>query len=310
MLADFWRLWELTTSHKEENVATIKTSVKRHSVLLYFVFTFILSWGSILAITGPNGLPLTPEQSAQVGPRIYMAMLIGPSVAGLLLIGLVEGSTGFHKLWVRLMRWRVGIRWYGVALLTAPLSVAVTMLILLPFSTAYMPAIVTTNELGTLLLTSIAAGLIVALLEELGWTGFAIPQLRQRYGIYATGFIVGLVWGAWHFLPFWEPDTFAGGFPLLLLVARLFSWLSAYRVLMVWLYDHTESLLLVMLMHASLVAAQFILFPMTLAGMTALTAILTWAVVLWLAVAAVALINRGQIARRPYYQPMHGVSNR
>jgi membrane protease YdiL (CAAX protease family) len=303
-------LWKLTTSPKEEFMETVKRSIEQHSVLLYCLLTFILSWGSILAITGPNALPLTPEQSAQVGPLIYMAMLIGPPVAGLLLLGLVEGRAALHKLWARLICWRVGIRWYAVALLTAPLSVAIAVLLLLPFSTAYMPAIVTTDELGTLLLTSSAAGLLVALFEEIGWTGFAIPRLRRRYGIFATALIVGLVWGAWHFLPFWEADTFAGGFPLLLLLARLFSWLPAYRVLMVWVYDHTESTLVVMLMHASLVAAQFTLFPMALAGTTALIAILTWAVVLWLVVAAVAMINRGQIARGPFYQPMHGVSNR
>lgn len=209
---------------------TIKASIKRDAVLLYFVLTFLLSWGSILAITGPNGLPI------------------------------------------------------------------------------YMPAIVTTNEPGTMLLTSIATGLLVAFLEELGWTGFVTPRLR-RYSIFATALMVGLVWGAWHFPPFWAADTFDGTFPLLLLLARLFSWLLAYRVLMVWVYDHTESLLLVMLMHASLVAAQFTLFPMALAGMTALIAILTWAVVLWIAVAAVAIINRGQITR-PRYQPIHVVSNR
>ncbi|HRW08530.1 MAG TPA: type II CAAX endopeptidase family protein, partial [Caldilineaceae bacterium] len=221
-------------------MATIKTSVKQHSVLLYFLLTFILSWGSILAITGPTGLPLTPDQAAQEGPLIYMAMLIGPSVAGLLLIAFVAGRTGLNHLLQRLIRWRVGLRWYGVALLTAPLSIAIAMLLLLPFSTAYMPAIITTDARVTLLLTSIAAGLLVALFEEIGWTGFVVPRLRQRYGIFVTALIVGLVWGAWHFPPFWEADTFAGGFPLLLLLARLFSWLPAYRVLMVWVYDHTE----------------------------------------------------------------------
>jgi len=33
-------------------------------------------------------------------------------------------------------------------------------------------------------------------LEELGWTGFAVPTLlRQRYGALATGLLVGVPWG-------------------------------------------------------------------------------------------------------------------
>ena len=39
---------------------------------------------------------------------------------------------------------------------------------------------------------------MVAFFEELGWTGFAVPELRKRYGILTTGLIVGLLWGVWH----------------------------------------------------------------------------------------------------------------
>ncbi len=91
----------------------------------------------------------------------------------------------------------------------------------------------------------IVTGLMVGFFEELGWTGFAIPRMRLRYGVLATGLIVGLVWGLWHFILFWEEDSFSGILPLVLLLARLFSWLPAYRVLMVWVYDHTESLLVI-----------------------------------------------------------------
>ncbi len=50
-------------------------------------------------------------------------------------------------------------------------------------------------------MAGIAVGLVVPFFEELGWTGFAIPELGKRYGILTTGLIVGLLWGAWHFPP-------------------------------------------------------------------------------------------------------------
>ena len=61
---------------------------------------------------------------------------------------------------------------------------------------------------------------------------------------------------------FWEPGSFSGAFPLALLLVKLFSWLPAYRVLMVWVYDRTGSLLVAMLMHGSLTATQLILMPL------------------------------------------------
>jgi membrane protease YdiL (CAAX protease family) len=136
-----------------------------------------------------------------------------------------------------------------------------------------------------------AVGLAVGLFEELGWTGFAVPHMRQHYGLLTTGLTVGIVWGAWHFLPFWESDTFSSVSPLFLLILRLFFWLPPYRVLMVWVYDKTESLLVSVLMHASLVASLTIFVPVELSGTTLMIWILAWSATLWIVVAAVAMLN-------------------
>src|SRR5204863_347416 len=84
------------------------------------------------------------------------------------------------------------------------------------------------------------------LLEELGWTGFAVPRCRQTHSILGAGLSVGLLWGAYHFsVIFWatNPSTY-GPLGIAILFAQLFAWLPAYRVLMVWVYEHTQSLLL------------------------------------------------------------------
>jgi membrane protease YdiL (CAAX protease family) len=57
-----------------------------------------------------------------------------------------------------------------------------------------------THDKLPFLLVGTAPGLLVGFLEELGWTGFAIPRLRLRYGVVITGLIAGVLWGAWHLL--------------------------------------------------------------------------------------------------------------
>jgi membrane protease YdiL (CAAX protease family) len=277
---------------KENIMTTIKDFIKIHPLPIYFTLAFAISWGAILILVGPDGIPATAEQIVALG----MAMLLGPSVAGILSTGLTSGREGFRELISRLLRWRVGTRWYVVALLTAPLSTTAVLLALSLFSPKFLPGIFTSGDKVTLLLTGIVAALTVGLFEELGWTGFAIPRMRLRYGTLASGLIVGLLWGAWHFLVFWESDSFSGAFPLTLLLARLFSWLPAYRVLMVWVYDRTESLLVVILMHASLVATLTIIDP-SLTGGELLTLILVRAAVLWVIVAAVTMATRGQLEK-------------
>jgi membrane protease YdiL (CAAX protease family) len=263
------------------------TLIKRHPLTTYFALTFIISWGAILIIVGPGGIPVTTEQVVMLG----MATLLGPSIAGILLTGLASGRVGLRELLSRLLKWRVGARWYVVALLTAPLSTAAVLFALSLLSPEFLPAIFTSDDKATLLLFGILAGLMVGIFEELGWTGFAIPRLRLRYGVLTTGLIVGLLWGAWHFILFWESGSFSGALPLALLLARLFSWLPAYRILMVWVYDRTESLLVTILMHVSLVASTVIVEP-PLTGGSILTYILVRAAVLWVVVAAVTVAQR------------------
>ena len=274
-------------------MTAINDFIKRHPLPIYFTLAFVISWGAILILAGPNGIPVAADQAVVLG----MVLLLGPSVAGILLTGLAFGRKGFRELLSRLLKWRVNARWYAIALLTAPLSAVIVLLVLSLFSPEFTPLIFISDDKASLILMGIVAGIMVAIFEELGWTAFAIPQMRLRYSVFTTGLIVGLLWGAWHFIMFWESDSFSGAFPLALLLARLFSWLPAYRILMVWVFDRTESLLTVMLMHVSLVFNLVILEP-PLTGWRLLVYILTRAAVLWVIVAVVAVANkRGQIEK-------------
>jgi len=270
-------------------MSTVKNFVKGSPLSIYFILTFFISWGAILLLVGPNGIPVAPDQAVTLG----MAILLGPSITSILLTGLTSGKAGFRELISRLFRWRVSLRWYAVAFLTAPLSTAMILLALSLFSAEYVPSIFTSDDKVTLLIMGIVAGLMVGFFEELGWTGFAIPRMKSR-GVLATGLIVGLLWGAWHFILFWESDSFTGMLPFALLLARLFSWLPAYRILMVWVHKHTESLLVVILMHLSLVATLLIIDPV-LTGASLLTFILVRAVVFWVLAVMVASTKK-QIA--------------
>ena len=279
-------------------MTTIKNFIKRHPVLTYFVLTFIFTWGCMAIAVYPGGFPITEEQFETAGAFVYVAMLVGPSGAAFLLIGLIDGRPGFREMFSRLIKWRVGARWYATALLTAPLLITTILYVLSFFSPDFQPAIFTSDNKPAVVLSAIAAGLAVGLFEELGWTGFAVPRLKRRFGVLKTGLIVGIVWGAWHFLPFWESDTFSAAFPLLLLLGQLFSWLPPYRLLMVWVYGRTESLLVSILMHASLMASLTALVPVELSGTILLTWILAWAVALWVIIAAVALSSRRRLSRQ------------
>jgi uncharacterized protein len=285
---------------------TVKAFIKSHPLLSYFALVFAISWGGILIVVGPGGFPATQEQFEMLFPFVFLAMLAGPSVAGIVLTGIVYGKAGLGELGSRLLRWRVGARWYTVALLAAPLLMTAILLALSLTSPIFLPGIFASDEKVTLLLFGIAGGLGAGFFEELGWTGFAVPTLlRQRYGVLSTGLIVGVLWGAWHFLVnLWGSGSVSGALSLaLFLPALLFTLLvgvlPAYRVLMVWVYDRTGgSLLVAMLMHASLTASTLIFSPLA-TGVALLTWNLVLAAALWVVVGALAAANGGHLSQQP-----------
>ena len=293
-------------------MTALANSMRKHPLPWYFAVTFLLSWGAIVtavwAVTG--GLSPTPEQFQRTIPATVPAMLLGPAAAGLVLTGILSGRAGYRDLWARLRTWRVDGRWYLFALLAAPVTLAFPVLVLWISSPNYAPRIATEPDRAGTLVTAVVLGLVVGLLEEIGWTGFALPWAREHYSILWAGVLVGVVWGAWHFfVNYWGGGGTNGGVPLAIFMSLwvatvLVGQLTAYRVLMVWVYDHTGSVFVAALMHASLSAFQFILNPLT-PGVP--QQVYPWgqAATMWLLVAAVALTSRGEMTGPRRFLPVH-----
>ena len=273
----------------------MRSFARRHPAACYFTLAFAISWSSILVVVRGGAIPAPPDEAHRLFALVYLGMLAGPSVAGLAMTASVGGLAGLRDYRARLLAWRVSPIWYAVALLTAPLALALTTAALSQFSSDFVPAVIGStgaidpagpiqaDNVKTLLLLAVAVGIGAGFFEELGWTGFAVPTLLKRHGALSTGVVVGIFWGAWHFLAVWWGSASAFGsvpVPLFLLVA-LFTFLPPYRVLMVRLYKRTESLLLGILMHASLTASMIIFGP-AINGVASVVYNLAFATTLWM----------------------------
>ena len=145
-------------------MSTALAIVRRRPVLSYFALTFAISWGGIavLARTFGVGVMEGSGDSAggveQVGPLTALALLMwfaGPSLSSVLLTAALDGRSGLRELRSRILRWRVGARWYAAALVPAPLIIAAVLFALSSRSADYVPAIVTTDHKATLLVLGI-----------------------------------------------------------------------------------------------------------------------------------------------------------
>ena len=284
-------------------MTTIKAFVKNHPLLSFYALAFAITWSSlVMVVGGPSEILGSPEKFETQFGLVLLAWLAGPSVASILMTGLLHGRAGLRALLTRMTRWQVGARWYAVALLTAPLLVTAVLLALSLTSPAFLPTILTTSDKVALLLLGMVGTFVGGIFEELGWTGFATPTLlrRMRYGVLTTGLIVGVLWGVAHFpLYYWASGNLSGALLPAVVAANVLAWLPAYRVLMVWVYDRSgESLLLAMLMHASLTASQ-VIFASLATAVPLFTYTLVFGAVLWLVIGVVALAQGGHLTRQP-----------
>jgi membrane protease YdiL (CAAX protease family) len=172
-----------------------------------------------------------------------------------------------------------------------------TALMLSLVSSDFRPAILDSNAKSEILVGATGPALLVGCFEDIGWTGFAVPQLRSRHSILTAGLMVGLVGGGWHFPLFWQPDSFSGMLPFAILLTMLFSWLPPFRVLLVWVHDRTQSLPVVMLMHAAVSFVTLTVRPEGLTGTHLLASLLVSPATMWLLLAAVGAANGWQLSR-------------
>ncbi len=139
-------------------MTTFKDLIKNHRLVAYYLLVFVISWGFTLFAIGPRAFLGLQAIHATSIPLVCVAALAGPSIGGVVLTALVHGRAGLRDLGRRLARWRLGTRWWAVALLTAPLVIAVILLGLSSFSRTFLPAFLTASNFEALLVVGIVAG--------------------------------------------------------------------------------------------------------------------------------------------------------
>ena len=191
----------------------------------------------------------------QLMPGLSVSALMGfnPMVAALILIYRDKGAAGAWSLLSRSFDFRriKSKRWLLPTLLLMP---AVSLMVYGVMRWTNMPVPPAQFQLLPALLMFVAF-FIGALGEELGWSGYALEPMQDRWGALGAGMLLGLVGIAWHLIP-------------LISIGRSPSWIAwwclyalTFRIFIVWIYNNTgKSVCAAALLHATLNLA-YLLFP-------------------------------------------------
>lgn len=226
-------------------MVTEASSSTAHSALVwplfqFFLLAFALMWVCFFTVA------LVPIPTGTVlGQSLVLLGAFAPSLAALLVTARTEGRRGVGTLLRGVIKWRVAARWYLFAVsytVIVKLTVAVLHRVTLgvwPHFDAEPHYII---PFAILFSTPFQAG------EEIGWRGYALPRLAERFGLSRASVLVGVIWGCWHLPQFFirEADTYQQSFWVFVL------GVTALSVVLAWLWDRSGgSLLLTMLLHAA-----------------------------------------------------------
>ncbi|MEU6352809.1 CPBP family intramembrane glutamic endopeptidase [Streptomyces sp. NPDC047072] len=229
----------------------LRGSIRRHPLTWFFALAYGLSWAAWTPyVLSENGLGIWhyafpgnagTTQLLGVLPGAYL----GPIASALLVTGITEGRAGLRTWRARMTKFRVGLRWYLLVLLSVPAALTLASVALGGRGPELPSALILAAYLPGLLVQMVTTGLA----EEPGWREFAMPRMQHRYGPLVATLVVGVLWGAWH-LPLFLTDWGGGPHVPAYVPVEFIATTIAFSAVMTWVFNRSgESMPLVMLLH-------------------------------------------------------------
>ena len=237
-----------------ESTPTIQSAPAKLSwTLLFLFFSLLSSWTVWLFPYEKQGLFSIVALGLRLDfPFRLFKLLLGNCIPGVLALvwALAEGRAEFRQLVSRLAKWRVPFRWYLLAL-ALPIGVFWISLggisLCVPATrTLPSPAIAVKGFFLTLP--------FAPLWEELAWRGYALKRLESRFTQLTSALLLGAYWVLWH-IPLWlKTHSFVGEMAKLSFLVGAIT-IFAWSIVFAFLYNRSgESLLVVILLHATYLA--------------------------------------------------------
>jgi len=251
-----------TTTPRPATPPLLKRMVIDHPLVAFFVLAFLGGWlvllPTVLFESGFGFVPIDIPAPAVMLSFIPAAMA-GPALGAFVVTRMVEGKQGTRQLLRRILRWRVGVQWYLIALFGVPPVYFLAASLVL--GTAPLEALI---EDWPFLFTSylpkvVMVFLIVSLWEEIGWMGFALPRLQEKYGPLMASVVLGVLWALWHLPAYFNSTQVVADKVglgeldrLLYLLPPLILLATFTRIVMTWLFNVAMgSVIVVTLFHAA-----------------------------------------------------------
>jgi membrane protease YdiL (CAAX protease family) len=272
---------------EREGTESLVRIMRRHPFLLFFLLTYLIAWTGVLVVIVPKLLGGQEITFLDLG-LMAVPMFFTPAIVGVLLTYLFDGGRGLKELSSRMRNWRVGPKWY------LPIFMFPVMILLV---LAVLNILVSPEFAPYVFLPGIMVGVLAGYFEEVGWTGFAFPRMMRTYGVLPSTLMVGLLQTLWHLAPDLLGTYDSRGVYWLPHFSFFIVSMCAMRVILVWVYLNTGSLLMAQLTHIASTSALSLLVPLSLTPAQDTLFYLAYGVALWFVAGMILLFHYNELPK-------------
>lgn len=244
--------------------------LSRYQLPIFFILAFALTWTAQITAylyAYKHGIKITNEENlfhigdlltGSLAPGFAPYLLLfsfsfGPTIAGIIVTAIFKGRVGMANLWERLIKVRIPGRWVFLIFLI-PLVWNLIALGIGFAANGFQPI-----HFDFLVPLALAVPLFLYMLvftglaEEIGWRGYALPELQTKYTAEKSSWILGIFWGLWHIPSVMLVQHLQGELTPPIAISLLFGLtlgIVGWTIVITWIYNNTKSLFWIVILHA------------------------------------------------------------
>lgn len=244
----------MKSSELKKETSRLKKFLISHPLTSYFIMAFLFSWLCLVPFILSQWDILPNSKNFAI---FHIAnVFVGPMLSAYIMIRTLEGKEAWKRFRKSMYQLKIGFKWYIFSLLVLPAVMFIGMMIV----NGGFP---TFKGLSSSFFAIYPIFLVVVFYgggpfpEEIGWRGFALPRMQEKFGTLKASILLGFLWACWHLPQFLTRSQHGGPgtrFHTFVINFLIFTVACiATTIVLSWVYNKKQgNLFSVMLVHASI----------------------------------------------------------